>query len=378
MHKEKNYTESAFFLRLESRRIRVFFYLCNMKILIRHIEALLLEHDCVIVQGLGGFIANPKTAQYHVEENVFLPPCRAISFNQQLRENDGLLIQSYMQTFDAAYPEALCQLEKDVSQLCLQLDMNGEIQMGSLGILKKDLSGRIILMDAEADTLSPENYGLAPLHLLSLNKLLNVQPKEDTSTVGDTKQKIQPANRIQQESADEDSLQSQKQAIVKHPFLMDLSIAAAIAAILFILFSAPMIHHTPKAEQDSCIAGPIIAKPNVIQKKNTDASARPPITRIDKQPSNKPEAAASAITSNTEQYTLVLACHVSEKNAQLFIQHLTKAGYNHAEFVKGKVPRILYGNYPTEQEAKDSLRQLRKDNADFASAWVMKIKTEGV
>ena len=109
-----------------------------------------------------------------------------------------------------------------------------------------------------------------------------------------------------------------------------------------------------------------------------DASARSSITRIDKQPSNKPETAASAITSNTEQYTLVLACHVSEKNAQLFIQHLTKAGYNHAEFVKGKVPRILYGNYPTEQEAKDSLRQLRKDNADFASAWVMKIKTEGV
>lgn len=349
-----------------------------MKILIRHIEALLLEHDCVIVQGLGGFIANPKTAQYHAEENVFLPPCRAISFNQQLRENDGLLIQSYMQTFDAAYPEALCQLEKDVSQLCLQLDMNGEIQMGSLGILKKDLSGRIFLMAGEADTLSPENYGLSPLHILPLSQLLHVQPKEEAPAASNTQQEEQPTNPIQQENETVVSLQPQKQVMGKHPFLMDFSIAAAIAAILFILFSAPMIHQAPNVEQDSCIAGPIIAKPNVIQKKNTNTSDRTQIAGTDKQTSNEPEANLSAATSNTELYTLVLACYVSEKNAQLFIQHLNKTGYNNAEFVKGKVPRILYGKFPTEQAAMDSLRQLRKENTDFASAWVMKIKTEGV
>ena len=65
--------------------------------LARHIELLLLEHDCVIVPGLGGFIANHADARYTGdEEHLFLPPYRTIGFNQQLQVNDGLLVQSYM------------------------------------------------------------------------------------------------------------------------------------------------------------------------------------------------------------------------------------------------------------------------------------------
>ena len=59
--------------------------------LARHIELLLLEHDCVIVPGLGGFIANHTEARYTGdEEHLFLPPYRTIGFNQQLQVNDGL------------------------------------------------------------------------------------------------------------------------------------------------------------------------------------------------------------------------------------------------------------------------------------------------
>ena len=42
--------------------------------LAQHIEALLLENDCVIVPNFGGFVAHYAPATYVKEENLFLPP----------------------------------------------------------------------------------------------------------------------------------------------------------------------------------------------------------------------------------------------------------------------------------------------------------------
>ena len=42
--------------------------------LTKHIEILLLENDCVIVPGLGGFIAHHQPAHYEEDEGLFLPP----------------------------------------------------------------------------------------------------------------------------------------------------------------------------------------------------------------------------------------------------------------------------------------------------------------
>ena len=42
--------------------------------LAQHIEALLLENDCVIVPGLGGFVAHYTPAMRVAEENTFFAP----------------------------------------------------------------------------------------------------------------------------------------------------------------------------------------------------------------------------------------------------------------------------------------------------------------
>ena len=82
--------------------------------LTKHIEILLLENDCVIVPGLGGFIAHHQPAHYEEDEGVFLPPTRTVGFNPQLTMNDGLLTQAYMQTYHTDFPDA--RLERYVYQ----------------------------------------------------------------------------------------------------------------------------------------------------------------------------------------------------------------------------------------------------------------------
>ena len=374
----------------------VFFYLCNMNSLVRHIEKLLLEHDCVIVPGFGGFIANTMPAHYNDAEGMFLSPYRAITFNQNLTDNDGLLVQAYMQTFDAAYPEALCQLEKDVEKLCLQLDIHGEVQLNDIGLLKKDLANRICLLPQETGIQTPQFYGLSAIGISTVSQLLAVQTDASALTENTTEERKVPSIESQKPTSLPlpEKGDSEGKTTKHFPLLVDLGIAAAIAAIMFLVFSAPIIS-TPKSEADYCIAGTLVVKPHAErapvvtnaqadvpesktgEKKGTEVTALATTNTISK-PTDTAEQPVNLSRNNlkqqstTENYTLVLACHVTEKNANLFIQHLTKSGYEGAVFAKGKVTRILYGNYPSEEEAAKNLRKLRKENDNFASAWIMK------
>ena len=73
----------------------------------RHIEILLLDNDCVIVPGFGGFVAHHVEARYDKSDNSFLPPLRSLGFNPHLKNiNDSLLAQSYVEAYDISYPEA--------------------------------------------------------------------------------------------------------------------------------------------------------------------------------------------------------------------------------------------------------------------------------
>ena len=91
----------------------------------RHIEILLLSNDCVIVPGLGGFMAHHIDSRYEEDENLFLPPLRTLGFNPQLKINDSLLAQSYVEAYDISYPEALRRIEDEVNEMTQHINNKG-------------------------------------------------------------------------------------------------------------------------------------------------------------------------------------------------------------------------------------------------------------
>ena len=56
----------------------------------RHIAKLLLDNDCVIVPGFGGFMAHHIAASYDEKNHIFLPPTRTVGFNPRLSSGAGL------------------------------------------------------------------------------------------------------------------------------------------------------------------------------------------------------------------------------------------------------------------------------------------------
>ena len=56
-------------------------------------------------------------ARFDDEDNLFLPPQRTLGFNPQLKLNDSLLAQSYVEAYDISYPEAVRRIESEVSEM---------------------------------------------------------------------------------------------------------------------------------------------------------------------------------------------------------------------------------------------------------------------
>lgn len=378
----------------------------------RHIELLLLEHNCVIVPGLGGFITNMASAVYNGGsdgDKQFMPPYRSIGFNPQLQVNDGLLVQSYMQVYDASYPSAYLQMEKEIEQLNTQLDLFGEYTLEGIGTLHKSLGQNIILTAPKSGILTPSLYGTYSFGIKSVEELskerevelaasqINIMPIQTESDfiVDDTKKEEPEVNDApKKEISFKDTAKSKKK---RANFWFDFSIAASIAAILFFAFLTSNISSI-KGKQETFIAGSPYAQNDIKTPQSSIDKTQPAtssntednngdtsVTPTQQTPSaSTAEANASAANtdskisakeSDTPKYTIVLASCVTEENSNILIKKLASQGFDKARFVTtGKISRIIYSEYATEHELYQALASLRNKNEVFKTAWPLKME----
>lgn len=200
-----------------------------MKELARHIEVLLLENDCVIVPGLGGFIAHNKAAEFKDSANVFCPPVRTIGFNPQLIINDGLLAQSYMQAYDTDFPDASRKIESVVSQIKDSLYKNGQAELENIGTLYYTMAGVYGFEPYQNAFFSPSLYGLGSF---SISPLSELKPVKETT--------VEPRIMIETvSSCEEDRKEKAKQRhIIKR--MAEHAVGIAAAVILFFVLSVPV------------------------------------------------------------------------------------------------------------------------------------------
>lgn len=383
----------------------------------RHIELLLLEHDCVIVPGLGGFIANHMEARYDKEgDNTFLPPYRTVMYNQQLQVNDGLLVQSYMSAYDASYPAAYLQMEKEIAQVVNTLEMSGEYCIENVGVLRKGIGKNITFKALETGILTPRLFGLSNMEMPSLSSIIannkaQAMINQASIYVAEDEQNEESKPLINRDEldkhiqhvADDAKKKNTKEVVIRiNKRLVDFSISAAAAIILFFCLSYSAMKGI-STDTDTVIAA-LCPLPNKVRvsvetekrghktaselfnsnhkasnKKATStniaSSSTDPATATStsaKQNTGKEKLTpANAATQNNASYTIVLASYVGRENAEIFINQLSAKGYPKAEFKKvGKVNRILYSGYQTEEEAQTALSTLRSECSDFAEAWI--------
>ena len=158
-----------------------------MKNLARHIELLLRDNDCVILPGFGGFIAHDVPAYYVSEEGLYYPPSRSISFNAAITMNDGLLVQSYMKSYQVDYARATYMVDVAVEQLTDMLDEEGCATLPHIGTLTQDIHQSLQFTPDAAGIASPNHFGLGSFVIKELSQLQ--QPAELLPKAGATTRK---------------------------------------------------------------------------------------------------------------------------------------------------------------------------------------------
>lgn len=86
-----------------------------------YISELLYTNDCVIIPGLGGFVANTRTAFLNPAQHTFTPPSRRVAFNASLRTNDGLLAHYVSRREGLSYGDALAAIKLWVDDVLARL-----------------------------------------------------------------------------------------------------------------------------------------------------------------------------------------------------------------------------------------------------------------
>lgn len=332
-----------------------------MNELIRHIEALLQQNDCVIVPGLGGFIASYSPAQWVESEKLYLPPARRIAFNAQLTLNDGLLVQAYMQEAHIDFAAASGKIKEAVACLKQSLHEKGVARIGELGQLKMDIGGTCLFEPDENRLITPGLYGLEAFHI---EKLLPAAP-----------QPAAPAFR-------EETRQMPTKTIPMPSRWLQNAVAAAVAVIAFFILSVP-VENTYIETGGYASLSPMPGLQEHSAEKAEAASATsgekqqptPPKTiRVEKVPAAVPsaKATASAASAPERQYHIIIASASSRQTAEKIADECMQKGYTQPSIIEGDGRmRVCLMSFAKRHEAYNALQRI-KEKTPFKDAWVLR------
>ena len=357
----------------------------------RHIEVLLLNNDCVIIPNFGGFMVHHVEARYDEKDHIFLPPYRTLGFNPQLKMNDSLLAQSYIEAYDISYPEAIKRIVSEVDELNQILDNEGEYELNDIGTLHRNDMGSFDFIPCDAGILTPYLYGLSSFELESLSSIKAKRNKEvieaekEITNIPTGIQALEKANIFANQSSlsnkTEDEQEDQEKSIRISISMLRNAAAVAILFVVLMLIPTPLSNKKDKliqSELNTSLLYKIIPNDVITEKAGVN-----PLEKIASkpQPESTKEVKAKEVVEevNTPKkqetfYTIVLASRITKKNAEAYTKSLKTKGLENAEMIaKGGHVKVICGRYESEKEAYKAMNKLN-NNPDFADCWVTKIQ----
>jgi hypothetical protein len=136
----------------------------------KYIKELLFIHDCVIIPGLGGFVANYRPAEVNELSKSISPPSKSILFNRNLVHNDGLLIGYVSQKTGSDYNKSE-ELVKEYAERINKSISDGEkFPADEIGFFYADSQRRLQFQDETTTNFLLASYGLTTVHFEPVEK----------------------------------------------------------------------------------------------------------------------------------------------------------------------------------------------------------------
>jgi len=126
-----------------------------------YISDLLYRYDCVIVPNFGAFLTHRVSAKLDNNTHSFYPPKKALSFNEQLQTNDGLLANYIAEVEKVPYLVAVEKVAKQVKSIKSYLVEGETIELDNIGDLLLNKEGNINFEPSHHINYLTDAFGLS-------------------------------------------------------------------------------------------------------------------------------------------------------------------------------------------------------------------------
>lgn len=153
----------------------------------KYISGLLYRYQCVTVPGFGAFLTEWQSAQIAEAQNSFIPPRKTISFNANIKTNDGLLANHVALQEKISYENALAKIQAQVLFWSEKLQNKENITLENIGEIHSNSENNWVFTPNSAINYLTDSFGLAGFNSpeivrenISLEKTVtdNIVPQE--------------------------------------------------------------------------------------------------------------------------------------------------------------------------------------------------------
>lgn len=127
------------------------------------IRELIVQNECVILRGVGGFETSYKHATLDKKRKILIPPSKKINFRPDLIKDNGVLEFYLIENLQISSTKASAIIDDFVQWFYNTIKENGNVFLNGIGEFRFDDKNNIVFSDIENENYLAESFGLDSL-----------------------------------------------------------------------------------------------------------------------------------------------------------------------------------------------------------------------
>jgi hypothetical protein len=307
----------------------------------KHISDLLYRYQCVTVPGFGAFLTETVSAHVTGSASSFFPPKKVVSFNANVKNNDGLLANHVALQEKMSYELAVIKIGDVVNEWTYLLQNRNRVMLKNIGEISVNNEMNWVFEPANTVNYLTDSFGLTPF----------VSPEITREVL---KQEVE-------------ALEEKAPIIFTPERKRDYSYLK-YAAVFVVMLGAGGFGY--KTYYDQQIENQKLAVQKNVQEKVQQQIQQ--ATFVISAPVEAVELSVAAPVEEKMPYHLVAGAYRSEENANKAISELKSAGFENAKMLpmnKHNLYPVVYASFKNLNEAQTERKNIQKSHN--AEAWLM-------
>ncbi|MCU4187880.1 SPOR domain-containing protein [Flavobacterium sp. HXWNR29] len=307
----------------------------------KHISDLLYRYQCVTVPGFGAFLTETVSAHVTGSASSFFPPKKVVSFNANVKNNDGLLANHVALQEKMSYELAVIKIGDVVNEWTYLLQNRNRVVLKNIGEISVNNEMNWVFEPANTVNYLTDSFGLSSFVSPEITREIlkqEVEALEEKAPIIFTPERKRDYSYL-------------KYAAV---FVVMLG----VGGVGYIAYNNQQIENQTLAVQK-----------NVQEKVQQQIQQA---TFVISAPVEAVELSVAAPVEEKMPYHLVAGAYRSEENANKAITELKAAGFENAKMLsmnKHNLYPVVYGSFKNLNEAQIERKNIQKSHN--AEAWLL-------